>query len=272
VTEVAKVFTGWTMQAPRRGGSFNFDSRMHEPGDKTVLGQKISGGGEGEGRKVLEMLARHPSTAKFISTKLAQRFVSDNPPPALIERMAQTFRKTDGDIKEVLRTLFRSQEFWSPESYRAKVKTPLEFVASAARATGVEVENALPLARQLNQMGMPLYGAQPPTGYDMTAETWVNSAALLSRLNFALAMGSGRLPGLRFEPQRLLNGANAPADSESALALLERLLLAGDVSPQTHATIMKQLSDPQITSGAPEGARLGVVAGLLLGSPEFQRR
>jgi uncharacterized protein (DUF1800 family) len=272
VTEVAKVFTGWTMQQPRRGGSFTFDGRMHEPGDKMVLGQKISGGGEGEGKKVLEMLARHPATAKFISTKLAQRFVSDNPPPALVERMAQTFRKTDGDIKEMLRTLFRSSEFWSPESYRAKVKTPLEFVASAARATGVEVENALPLVRQLNQMGMPLYGAQPPTGYDMAAETWVNSAALLSRLNFALAMGSGRLPGLRFEPQRLLNGAAAPSDNESALALLERLLLAGDVSSQTHATILKQLSDPQVTSGAPEGARLGVVAGLLLGSPEFQRR
>ena len=276
VTEVARVFTGWTIRQPRQGGGFEYEGRMHEPGDKVVLGQTIPDGGEGEGKKVLEMLARHPATAKFISTKLAQRFVSDAPPPALVDRMAQTFLKTDGDIRQVLRTLFQSPEFWAPEAYRAKVKTPLEFVASAVRATGVNVENAAPLVQALNRMGMPLYGAQPPTGYSMKAEAWVNSNALLSRMNFALALGAGRMPGVRFDPQTVLRGAPPPGQSDAALALFEDALLSGDLSRQTHDTIKKQLDDPKVTGRVlddPQRApNLGVIAGLILGSPEFQRR
>src|SRR5262245_50788703 len=141
------------------------------------------------------MLARHPATARFISRKLAMRLVSDDPPKALVDRMADTFRRTDGDIREVLRTLFHSQEFWAPEAYRAKVKTPLEFMASALRATNAQVTDAAPVAETLKRMGMPLYGMQPPTGYKMTAETWVNSAALLNRMNTGLQIGGGRLPG-----------------------------------------------------------------------------
>ncbi len=276
VTEVARVFTGWTIRQPRQGGGFEYEGRMHEPGDKGVLGQTIPDGGEGEGKKVLEMLARHPATAKFISTKLAQRFVSDAPPPALVDRMAQTFLKTDGDIRQVLRTLFQSPEFWAPEAYRAKVKTPLEFVASAVRATGVNVENAAPLVQALNRMGMPLYGAQPPTGYSMKAEAWVNSNALLSRMNFALALGAGRMPGVRFDPQTVLRGAPPPGQSDAALALFEDALLSGDLSRQTHDTIKKQLDDPKVSGRLlddPQRApHLGVIAGLILGSPEFQRR
>jgi uncharacterized protein (DUF1800 family) len=180
VTELAKVLTGWSIEQPQRGGGFTFNARAHEPGTKEVLGHKIREHGEGEGMEMLEVLAHHPSTAKFISRKLAMRFVSDNPPQSLVDRMAETFQKKDGDIREVLRTMFKSQEFWSTDAYRAKVKTPLEFVASAVRAGGIDVQNALPLVQFLNRMGMPLYGMQPPTGYSMKAETWVNSSALLN--------------------------------------------------------------------------------------------
>ena len=275
VTELANILTGWTIKQPRQGGGFEFNERMHEPGDKTFLGQKIKNGGQKEGEKVLEMLSRNPSTARFISTKLAMRFVSDDPPPALVDRMADTFLRTDGDIREVLRTMFYAPEFWAPEAYRAKVKTPLEFVASAVRAGGVDVQNAMPLVQALNRMGMPLYGAQPPTGYSMKAQTWVNSSALLNRMNLALAMGTGRLPGLKLEPAALL-GSAPPSDATQTLALLENSLLSGDVSRQTHETIEKQLNDPQVTGrrldDSPRPVNAGVIAGLILGSPEFQRR
>jgi hypothetical protein len=249
---------------------------MHEPGPKYVLGKVIKDHGEKEGEQVLEMLAKSPKTAHFISYKLAQRFVSDDPPPALVDRMAETFLKKDGDIREVLRTLFQSPEFWSPQAYRAKVKTPLEFVVSAVRASGVDVENAMPLVQNLNRMGMPLYGAQPPTGYSMKAETWVNSAALLSRMNFALALGTGRMRGLNFDSDRIQSGGKSPRDANGALAALEASLLAGDVSKNTHETVLKQMNDPQVTGvRADDSARppnVGVLAGLLMGSPEFQRR
>jgi uncharacterized protein (DUF1800 family) len=275
VTEVAKVFTGWTIKQPRLGGGFEFNERMHEPGPKYVLGHTIKQNGQKEGEEVLNLLAHHPSIAHFVCRKLAMRFVSDDPPPALVDRMSQTFLKKDGDIREVLRTMFNSPEFWSPQAYRAKVKTPLEFVVSAARATNADVKNAMPLVQTLNRMGMPLYGMQPPTGYSMKADAWVNSAALLDRMNFALALGTGRIRGVRVdETQVLPNGA--PPDPTAALATLENQLLDGDVSRNTHDTILKQLNDPQVT-----GRRLddpqrppnwGILAGLLLGSPEFQRR
>jgi len=276
VTEVAKVFTGWTIKQPREGGGFQFEARMHEPGDKMVLGHKIKEGGEGEGKKVLDLLAHNPSTAKFICTKLAQRFVSDTPPPALVSRMQQTFIKKDGDIHEVLKTLFKSPEFWAPSNYRAKVKTPLEFVESAVRASGANVTDTKALTRALEQMGMPLYGAQPPTGYSMKAETWVNSSALLNRMNFALALSSNRIKGVEVNPQQMLGTDSPPADPQAALAQLENHLLHGDVSPQTHQTISKQLADPQVSQRRlDDPARppdVGAITGLLLGSPEFQRR
>jgi uncharacterized protein (DUF1800 family) len=275
VTEVARIFTGWTIDRPQQGGEFKFEERMHEPGDKLVLGHRIKSNGEKEGLQVLHLLAHNGATAKFVCTKLAMRFVSDNPPPDLVNRMAQTFLKKDGDIREVLRTLFRSPEFWSADSYRAKVKTPLEFVVSSIRATGADVSDARPLAQQLNNMGMPLYGMQPPTGYSMKSETWVNSSALLGRMNFALALTAGRLKGVQVDPDRVL-GPDAPGDPQQVLAVLENSLLAGDVSQQTHATISKQLDDPRIAQRRlDDPARppnVGMVAGLILGSPEFQRR
>jgi len=275
VTELAKVLTGWGIEKPQQGGEFRFREIAHEPGTKFLLGHKIDEHGQAEGMEALDILAHHPSTAKFISRKLAMRFVSDNPPQSLVDRMADTFLKKDGDIREVLRTMFKSPEFWSADAYRAKVKTPLEFVASAARVSGVDVQNALPLVQFLNRMGMPLYGMQPPTGYSMKADAWVNSSALLNRMNFALALCSGRLPGMSVDQLILLRGAT-PANGQEALALLEKDILAGDVSAQTHAVMLKQLNDPQVTERKfddPQRApNVGAIAGLIIGSPEFQRR
>ena len=276
VTEVARVLTGWTLKEPRQGGGFDFEERMHEPGDKHVLGHRIKSGGEKEGREVLHILAHHPATAKFISTKLAMRFVSDDPPPALIDRMTQTFLKKNGDISEVLRTMFGSPEFWATDSYRAKVKTPLEFVVSAVRTSGAEVSDAMPLAHQLQNFGMPLYGMQPPTGYSMKADAWVNSSALLGRMNFALALTAGKLKGVQVDPGQMLGAGASPTDSQGTLAALENSLLAGNVSRQTHDTIAAQMNDPKINQRRLDDPasppNTGAIAGLLLGSPEFQRR
>ena len=275
VTELAKVLTGWSIKEPQRAGEFTFNERAHEPGKKLVLGHEIKEHGEDEGMRMLDILAHHPSTARFISKKLAMRFVSDNPPPALVNAMAETFLKKDGEIREVLRTMFRSPEFWAVDAYRAKVKTPLEFVASAVRADGIDVQNAMPLVQALNRMGMPLYGMQPPTGYSMKSEAWVNSSALVNRMNFALQLGSGRLPGISSNPQAVLNGA-APQDAASALAMMESAILAGDISLQTHSVIEKQLQDPQVTGrkldDPQKNPNYGAIAGLIMGSPEFQRR
>jgi uncharacterized protein (DUF1800 family) len=275
VTELAKVLTGWTIEQPQMGGGFKFNERAHEPGPKYILGRKIGEHGEKEGEEMLDVLAHHPSTAKFISRKLAMRFVSDNPPQALVDRMAETFLKKDGDIREVLRTMFRSPEFWAADAYRAKMKTPFEFVASAARASGADIQNAMPLVGTLNRMGMPLYAMQPPTGYSMKAEAWVNSSALLNRMNFALQLASGKLPGMSLNPQGLIPGP-PPADSQAVLAALEQSILAGDVSAQTHAVMQKQLGDPQISQrrldDADKKPNYGAIAGLIMGSPEFQRR
>jgi uncharacterized protein (DUF1800 family) len=280
VTEVARVFTGWTLKQPRQGGGFTFEERMHEPGDKTVLGHHVKAKGEKEGFEVLHLLAHHPSTAKFVCTKLAVRFVSDDPPPALVKRMAQTFLKKDGDIRQVLKTLFASPEFWAADTYRAKVKTPLEFTVSAVRASGAEVSDAMPLARQLQNMGMQIYGAQPPTGYSMKAAAWVNSSALLGRMNFALALTAGKLKGVQVNSASLNSenhaGGNGPPDSLATLGYLENDLLHGDVSKQTHDTIAARLQDPQISQrrldDPARAPNVSAIAGLLLGSPEFQRK
>jgi uncharacterized protein (DUF1800 family) len=271
VTEVAKVFTGWTIDKPAFGGGFKFEPRMHETGTKFVLGRKIKDRGEDEGLEVLHRLATSPRTAHFISLKLAQRFVSDDPPPALVDRMAKTFLKKKGDIREVLLTLFHSSEFWDDSTYRSKVKTPFEFVVSAVRATGAEVGDALPLTRQLNNMGMPLYGAQPPTGYSMKAETWVSSSALLNRMNFSLALMNGRIRGVTVDADQLAGGA-AGQDAATTLSTLEGCLMAGGVSKQTHDSIAAQIEAPVEGNRQPRRPEVNTMAGLLLGSPEFQRR
>jgi uncharacterized protein (DUF1800 family) len=242
VTEVARAFTGWTIDNPRRGGGFRFDARLHDDGEKTVLGHRIkSGGGIHDGEQVLDILAAQPSTAKFIVTKLVQRFVSDTPPPALVDRAAARFRDSGGDLRAVMTVILSSPEFLSPAAYGAKVKTPFEFVASSVRATGAEVGDARTLVRQVQQLGMPLYQCQPPTGYKDTADAWVNTGALVNRMNFGLALASGRLPGITvrddLRPDELL----------------------GTISDTTRATIARASTPPQAVA-------------LTLGSPEFQRR
>jgi uncharacterized protein (DUF1800 family) len=272
VTEVARVFTGWTLKQPKQGGGFTFEERTHEPGNKLVLGHRIKSKGEKEGLEVLRILARHPSTAKFVSTKLAMRFVSDDPPQSLVDRMAQTFLKKDGNIREVLQTMLDCPEFWAPDAYRAKVKTPLEFVVSAVRASGAEVTDAMPIAHQLQNMGMPLYAMQPPTGYSMKADAWVNSSALLGRMNFALALTSGKIKGVQVDSEQL----PGRSDPQQALAALENALLSGDVSKQTDNVIAARLQDSKISrrklDDPARPPNISLIAGLLLGSPEFQRR
>jgi len=276
VTQVARVFTGWTIDEPRQGGGFVYKPRLHEPGEKVVLGHKIKESGENEGVKVLEILAHHPSTARFVSSELAQRFVSDAPPQSLIDAMSKTFLKTDGDIRAVLQTMFRSPEFWAPEAYRARVKTPFEFVVSSLRAMRAEISDPQPLLAMLNKMGMPLYGMQPPTGYSTNADVWVNSAALLDRMNFGLALATNRLPGTSFNLAQLLNGApGTDTDPYQVQLRLEETLIPGDISKQTHQTIEERIVGPQAMAQFEDpshSTNVNVIAGLLLGSPEFQRK
>jgi uncharacterized protein (DUF1800 family) len=276
VTQVARVFTGWTIDELRQGGAFVYKPRLHELGEKKVLGHKIKEKGEDEGVQVLEILAHHPSTARFISTELAQRFVSDDPPKSLIDAMAKTFLKTDGDLRAVLEYMFRSPEFWSPEAYRARVKTPFEFIVSSLRATQAEINDPQSLLATLNKMGMPLYGMQPPTGYSTRADVWVNSAALLDRMNFGLALAANRLPGTIFNLGQLLNGeAVADGDPYQVQLKLEQTLIPGDISKQTHETIEERIVTPQAMAQfeyPSHPANVSVIAGLLLGSPEFQRK
>jgi uncharacterized protein (DUF1800 family) len=260
VTEVARAFTGWTIQNPMQGGGFRFEPRIHDDGEKAVLGHRIkAGGGQRDGEQVLDLLAAHPSTARFIATKLVRRFVSDNPPASLVDRTAATFRKSDGDLREVMRTILTSPEFLSPEAYRAKVKTPFEFLTSALRATGADVQNAAPLVRVMQQLGMPLYLCQPPTGYKDTAETWVNAGALVNRMNTGLQLASGQLPGVSIDRAALLHGSDLSADLAAARTTFVQAMLGKDVSQSTLETIAKAESVAQM-------------AALTLGSPEFQRR
>jgi uncharacterized protein (DUF1800 family) len=254
VQEVARAFTGWTIANPRQGGGFQYEPRMHDNGEKIVLGHKIkAGGGRHDGEEVLDILASHPSTAHFIATKLVRRFVSDDPPKALVDRAAERFRETKGDIREVVRTIVTSPEFFAPDAYRAKVKTPFEFVASAVRAASVDSVNAMPLVQAMRELGMPPYQCQPPTGYADRAEAWVNTGALLNRMNFAVALTEGRVR----------NGRGAPPPGnvsiDAARDQIVDQVLGGDLSSSTRETVAKASRPTQAVA-------------LLLGSPEFQRR
>jgi uncharacterized protein (DUF1800 family) len=200
VTEVARCFTGWSIDRPQQGGSFRFADRQHDLGEKMVLGVRIpEGGGEKDGEKVLDIVARHPSTAHFISKKLAQRFVADDPPAALVERMAQTFLKTDGDIRAVMQTMLESKEFWSEGAYRSKMKSPLEVVVSAVRASNGNVDFANALVNQVAQLGEPLYRKIEPTGYSNSSREWMNTAGLMARMNFAVQLSGNKVPGVTVE-------------------------------------------------------------------------
>jgi uncharacterized protein (DUF1800 family) len=314
VIEVAKCFTGWTIAQPYGGmgararmaadgtpGEFVFDPRRHEPGPKTVLGHVIPEGGMDEGLEVLHILANSPATAHFISQELAVRFVSDAPPPVLVNGMAATYLKTGGDISAVLTTMFRSKEFWAPGVYRAKVKTPLEFLASAVRASDATVTNPLPLVQAMDRLGMPVWGMQTPNGYGWMAEDWVSSNGLLSRMNFALVLSGNKVNGTATDWAAVLGGpAEASAETEKEL---EARVLGQAASERTRAAVMAEFTNPTAQAQAAAGfvgrpvgssdgqamggglvkasvvkpavqseAPLDTMAGLLMGSPEFQRR
>ena len=268
VQEVARAFTGWTVANPRQGGGFQFEARMHDDGEKRVLGHRIkAGGGRRDAEQVLDILASHPSTARFVVTKLARRFVSDHPPASLVDRAAARFRETNGDIREVVHTIVTSPEFFAPVAYRAKVRTPFEYVAAALRATSADTVNAMPLVIALRELGMPPYQCQPPTGYADRAEAWVNTGALLNRMNFAVALTDGRLRGVRAAFADAPGSASAPRTAvatsggnlDAARDAIVDQVFAGDLSSSTRTTVAK--------AGTPAQA-----VALLLGSPEFQRR
>jgi len=332
IQEVARAFTGWTIIDPRgyrrsfaklngmenarpgnrlmrqmglpedaESGSFYFNERWHDSGEKTILGQKVNEGGMKDGLKVVDILVNHPSTAKFIARKLAVKFVSDNPSEALVSRVADAFHKSKGDIKTTLRALFADKEFFAAENYRAKIKTPFEVVVSAVRTLGADT-NGRQIQAMLAKMGEQLYGFQAPTGYPDTAEDWVNTGALLERLNFAIALSSNRIPGTRVDLKKFeAKGKSQILDQAVAV------VLDGEISGNTKASLLKQLEQPlpevkianvsdntddtediAMNAGQGGGGRRGAqparllapsgnaevfkVVGLILGTPEFQRQ
>jgi len=300
VIEVAKIFTGWGIERPDEGGDFVFNPRRHEPGQKVALGHEFAYSGESEGLQVLHLLANSPVTAHHVSFQIAQRFVSDNPPPALVDAMAATWVKTGGDIREVLRTMLARPEFWSQEAYRAKVKTPEEYVISAVRATGGNVVHPAALVEAIGQLGMPLYGCQTPNGYAWTADAWLNSGELLDRMNFSLALADNNA-GTQMDWDKLMGiDGLATLAPDAKEAKLENVLLDGVVSEHTRAAALAELDQQQnapegrarmarpvnfvrprefgqlLQSAAPlappEDQQAALLGGLLLGSPDFQRR
>ncbi len=260
VIAVARCFTGWTFRSPE-DPAFVFAPFMHDFGEKTVLGHKIAaGGGEKDGLEVIDILARHPSTAKFISRELARRFVADNPPEDLVDRMASTFMKTDGDLRAVMETMFKSPEFFSEGAWQAKIKSPLEIVASTVRAMGAEVTDAYTLVEKIADMGEPLYSKLEPNGYSDKGEAWLSTVGIMARMNFATEAASGGIPGVTPDASRRQGpdsqGVDAPA--------MARELLGHDASAQTINAIQTGLEgkDPNPS----------VIAALILSSPDFERR
>jgi uncharacterized protein (DUF1800 family) len=328
VQEVARCFTGWTIFAPRGGaaaaqamlngpraemlrenaGKFFFNSRAHDDGEKNVLGHKIpAGGGMKDGLLVLDILAHHPATARFIASKLVRHFVSDEPPADLVTRVAATFTKSDGDIRETLRTIFSSPEFNSPQSYRAKVKRPFELAISAIRTLGGETTGGPQLHQWIARMGEPLYGFQTPNGYSDTAESWVNTGGLLERLNFGLMLASNRIPGTRVDLNKFAPATTGERDNAQIMNRFLDVIVAGDVTAKTKAALLLHLNDatPITIPAAPAAGNGNAMAndsmesaaefrprqqrqlaradanitdpmtkmvGLILGSPEFQRQ
>ncbi len=254
VQEVARCLTGWTIDRPLQGGTFIFREFMHDRGEKIVLGQKVNEGGIRDGEKVIDILVHHPNTAKFISTKLVRRFVSDNPPAALVDRVAAVYKKTDGDIREMVRTILTSSEFNSTEAYRAKIKSPFELAASAIRAMGADLSVTPAASQFIARMGQPLYLYQAPTGYPDRAEQWVNTGSLLERLNFGIALSANRVRGAAVDMKRVAAGVK----SEDANVVMDRavaLLLNNEMSQQTREILNKQLKE-----GVPVKGELGEIS------------
>jgi uncharacterized protein (DUF1800 family) len=276
VIEVAKCFTGWTIRQPQQNPDFYYNDAMHIRGSKTVLDHTIEQGGMNEGLQVIHLLAHDPHTAHHIAFQIAQHFVSDVPPAALVDKMSQTFLSSDGDIKAALHTMIYSPEFWTREAFRSKIKTPFELVVSAARAVNASVDLPLPMVMWTARIGQPLYNCQPPTGYKDDAETWVNTGALLNRLNYSLTLAGGRMRGTHVDMAALEGIDPTTQDPKIVLDKSIEMLLYGNISAQTRTTLEKQLEDPQVLQARLDDpvkrVNIGMVSGLVLGAPEFQRR
>jgi uncharacterized protein (DUF1800 family) len=279
VIEVARCLTGWTINSPNRGGEFIFNPRFHDQGDKSVLGHKINGrqgmAGIQEGLEVLHILAHHPSTAHFISLKLCRRFISDDPPASLVDRASQTFLRTDGDIRAVLKTILTSPEFYSQTAYRTKVKSPLELVASSVRALGTDTDAGIPLLQFIARMGQPMFQYQAPAGFPDRSSTWINSAALLMRMNYALALTANQIRGTPVDFSRLDSGQEN-VSINAVLNDLSKELLNGTLSSETRELIVSQLN-ARSEAGRPYGTsnpqkETSILAALVLASPDFQKR
>jgi len=256
VIAVARCFTGWTIRQPNQKPEFAFAAFMHDGKEKTVLGHKIAaGGGEQDGLQVIDILVHHPSTAHFISMKLARRFVADDPPAGLVERMARTFTKTDGDLRAVMETMFLSREFFSEGARQTKIKSPLEMVVSAARSLDLKPTDTFTLVQKVADMGEPLYSKESPNGYKDTGELWLNTASVMARIEFAHTLVKGQIPGVPVDSARFA-GKTAAAISHE--------LLNREPSKQTLTAIEQGLEGKQPSTD--------VIAGLVISSPEFQRR
>lgn len=279
VIDVARALTGWTIRPPADGGGFVFRPEMHDAGEKTVLGRKLRGGrGIEDGKEVLDIVARHPSTARYIARKLATRFVSDSPPQSLVDRAAQVFLETDGDIREVVRSIVTSNAFYSNAAYRSKVKSPFEVVVSALRAMNAAPDETARTAQAIALLGQPVYGHQAPNGYPETGEAWMNAGAILNRINFGIAAASNRIPGADVDAIPTL-AALSTASREKQVDAVASLMLGGSISPETRAILIS--GENPLLAMADEGAMghrqnqltgIAQVVGLALGSPEFQRR
>ena len=313
VTALSAILTGWGVDKPGQAGPFLFDQKRHEPGDKQWFGHTIKEGrnpdgtpnGMAEGFEALSILAASPQTAHFVSYLLAQRFVADKPPAALVDRLAKTYLSSNGDIKAILRALIASPEFNSRQYFRNKVKTPVEFIASAFRSTATDPQNPGAMVNAIKTMGMPLYNALPPTGYYITADQWMNSTALVDRLNFAYQLANNKFANQKFDSPKLLamglllptnpavpaakpvvatrgdahimgvaavstGAATSTAGADVVLRVLEATMIGGAVSPQTNQLIHKQLD--QQPAGANATDTLNLLTALVMGSPEFQLR
>lgn len=272
VINVARAFTGWTFRrpGPRSAGriEFQFAPVLHDRGSKTVLGRTLAAGrGPEDGEDVLDLLARHPATARHIAGKLVERFVSDTPDSAFVEEIAAVFTRTDGDLRAVTRALFTSDRFYNEKVRRGKVKTPFEVVVSSLRATGADVGRSRAIVQTLRSLGHLPYNAEAPTGYPAAAEDWVNSGAMLGRMNFGLAFAAGRLDGVRVNP-RALTGAAAGHDPDALVPVLLKRLLPGADAARLQTTILTELASVESTGSAHAVRALG----LALGSPDFQRK
>ena len=276
VTELARILTGWTFdprEMVRGGAAFRFNTRRHDFGDKVWLGQHVDSRGQAEGEWALDVLASHPATARHISKKLAQYFVADEPPPALVERLSRRFTETQGDIRAVLGTLFQSREFWDAAQVGSKFKTPYQFVVSAARATDVNVINVRPFLGVLYQLGMPLYGCQTPDGYKNTESAWLNAEAMTRRINFATALASGRLPLAKPTDADEVQGMGK-RQLERAARPDQRANARWETAP-TDATALEATLGGQLSAKTRQtvaSAEPALRAALILGSPDFMYR